>query len=83
MVIKEDAVALSARSLLQWQGDQVPESSLRHRVLIRKETIVRIQADVRPPFHRFSQDVRAQPACQRGGNGVLKEEPDVRTSSGT
>jgi len=83
VVIEEDAVALSARSLLHWQGDQVPESSLRHRVLIRKETIVRIQPDVRPAFHRFSQDVRAQPARQRGWNGVLKEEPDVRTSSGT
>ena len=82
VVIEEDAVALLARSLLQRQGDQVPESSLRHRVLIRKETIVRIQADVRPALHRLGQDVRAQPARQRGRNGLLEEEPDVRASSG-
>ena len=82
MVIEEDAVALLAWSLLQRQGDQVPESSLRHRVLIRKEAVVRIQADVRSPLHRLGQDVRAQPSGQRGWNGFLEEEPDVRASSG-
>ena len=81
VVIEEHAVVLLAWSLLQRQGDQVPEPSLRHRVLIRKETVVRIQADVRPPLHRLGKDVRSQPSGQRGGNGLLEEEPDVRASS--
>ena len=38
MVIEEDGVALVARYLLQRQSDQAPESSLRHRVLVGKET---------------------------------------------
>ena len=81
-VIEEDAVALLAGSLLQRQGDQVAESSLRHRVLIRKETVVRIQSDVRPPLHRLGQEVRSEPAGQRGRNRLLEEDPDVSASSG-
>ena len=68
----------SRGALLQRQGDQVAESAVRHRVLIRKQTVVRIQADVRPTLHRLGQDVGAQPAGQRGRNGLLEEEPDVR-----
>jgi hypothetical protein len=57
MVIEEDGVALIAGSLLQRQGDQVPEASVRHRVLVGKETVVRIEPDVGSPFHRLGKDV--------------------------
>jgi hypothetical protein len=80
LVIEEDAVSLVAWSFLQRQRNQVPEAAVRHRVLIRKETVVRIQADVRPPFHRLRQNVRPESSGQRGWNGVLEEEPDVPTS---
>ena len=72
---------LVPRAFLEWQGDQVPESSLRHRVLTWKEAVVRIQADIRPPLHRFGEDMRSEPSSQRGRNGFLEEEPDVRASS--
>lgn len=65
---------LLPRSFLQWQGDQVPESSLGHRVLTRKEAVVRIQTDIRSPLHRFGEDMRSEPSSQRGRNGFLEEE---------
>ena len=77
VVIEEDAIALSAWPLLQRQGDQVAESSLRHRVLVRKETIIRIQSDIGSSFHGFRHEVRPQPASQGCWNGVFEEEPDV------
>ena len=54
----------SRGSLLQRQGDQVAETALGQRVLIGKEAVVGIQADVRPAFHRFGQEVRTEPAGQ-------------------
>jgi hypothetical protein len=65
----------------QRQGDQAAETPLRHRVLIRKETIVGIQPDVRSRLHRLRDHVRAEPSGQRRWDGVLEEEPDVRASS--
>jgi hypothetical protein len=81
VLIDEDAVVLPAWALLQRQGDQISESSLRHRVLIGKEAVVRIQADIRSPLHRFGEDMRSELSSQRGRNGFLEEEPDVRASS--
>src|SRR5829696_3347625 len=81
VVIEEHAVVLVPWSFLQWQGDQVPEPSLRHRVLTWKEAVVRIQTNIRSPLHRFGEDMRSEPSSQRGRNGFLEEEPDVRASS--
>ena len=57
MLIKEDAVAKLPRLLLQRQRDQVAETTLGQCILIREEAIVGIQADVRPSFHGFGQDM--------------------------
>ena len=66
VVIEKDAIATLPRSLLKRQGDQVAETALRKRVLVGEETVVRIQPDARPAFHRFGQEVapslRASPA---------------------
>jgi hypothetical protein len=72
---------LLAGSFLKGQGDQAAETSLRQRVLVRKETVVGIQPDVGPAFHRLGQEMRAKPPRQRGGNGVLEEEPHVTAAS--
>ena len=57
VVVHEDAVAIAAAVLLEWQGDQIANSSLRLRVLIREEPVVRVQSEIRPAFHRLRQDV--------------------------
>ena len=82
VAIEKDTVVLPTRSLLQRQGDQVAEPSLRHRVLIGKETIVGIQSNVGPRVHRLRKDVRSKPSGQGRWNGCLEEEPDMRSSAG-
>ena len=56
-LVKKDAVAALARPFLQGQGDEIAESSLRQRVLIGKQPIVRLQPDVGPFLHGFGQQV--------------------------
>jgi hypothetical protein len=53
-LIRKDAVAPLSGMFLEWQGDQIPESAFRQRVLARKEAIVRIQSDLVAIFHRPS-----------------------------
>jgi hypothetical protein len=81
VVIDEDAVRLVAGSLLQRQGDQVAESPLGQGVLIRKETVVGVQPDVRPMLHRFGEEVRPETTRQRGWDGVLEEQPHVSAAA--
>ena len=83
VVIHEDTVALVTRTALERQGDQVPEAALRHRVLVREEPVVGVQADVRPVLHRLREKVRAEPARQRRRNRVLEEEPRVSAAPGS
>ena len=82
LLVEEDAVATFPRLFLQRQGDQIAETALGQRVLIGEEAVIRIQADIRPAFHRFGQDVRTEPACQRGRDGLLEEQPDVPAVAG-
>lgn len=49
------------------------------RVLTWKETIVRIESNVRLPLHRLGKHVRTEPTCQGRGDRLLEEEPDVGT----
>ena len=60
VLVDENAVAAVPRSLLKRQRDQVAKAALGKRVLIGEETVVRIEADARPAFHRFGEKVRAE-----------------------
>jgi hypothetical protein len=73
VVIDEDAVALVPRSLLQGQGDQIAEPSLRQRVLTREQAIIGVESDVGPLLHCLGKKVRSEAACQGGRNGRLEE----------
>jgi len=64
-LIKKDAVAAIARPFLQGQGDEMSESSLRQRVLIGKQPVVGIEADVGTFLHGFGQQVRTEPPRER------------------
>lgn len=81
IVIEEHAVAALTRLLLQGQRDQVAESTLGQRVLIRKEAVVRIEADVGPALHRFRKNQRAELSRQCSREGLFEEEPHVRAGS--
>ena len=76
-IVEEDAVAVATSVLLQRHGDQIAEPSLRQRVLVREEAIVRIEPDVRPTFHRLGQDVGAELSRERSGHGLFEEQPHV------
>jgi hypothetical protein len=52
-VVEENAVAPLTGLLWQRKCDQVSEATLGQRVLVGKEAVVRIEADVGPPLHRF------------------------------
>jgi hypothetical protein len=80
--IQEDCIVLLARRSLERQRNEVPKASVRHRVLIREQSVVRIEADVRPPFHGLGEDMRSQSSRERGRNGLFEEKPNVRASAG-
>ena len=73
LVVDEHAVAGLARPSLQRQGDQVAETSARHRVLAREQPVVGLEADLRPAVHGSRQQHRREPACLEGGDGIGEE----------
>jgi hypothetical protein len=60
IIIQERAVAVFARPVLQRQGDEVAKSARRHRVLARKEPIVRVEAYIRETVHRRRNEQSAR-----------------------
>jgi hypothetical protein len=78
--INKDSVVLFAGSSLQRQSNQISKTSLGHRVLIRKQPVVRIQSDIRTPLHRLGKDMRSQSSGKRSRNGFFEEEPDMGAS---
>jgi hypothetical protein len=80
--IQEDRVVLLARCSLERQSNEVSKASVRHRVLIREQSVVRIEADVRTPFHGLGEDMGSQSSRERGRNGLFEEKPDMRASPG-
>ena len=69
----KDAVAEFSRLLLQRQCNQIAETTLWQGVLVGKQPIVRIQADIRPLVHRFGQNMGTELTSQYGGNRLGKE----------
>jgi hypothetical protein len=66
---------------LKRQRDQVPESALGQRVLVRKETVVRIEADVGATLQRLCEDQRAEFAREGCRDSLFEKEPHVRARS--
>jgi hypothetical protein len=50
----------------------------RHRVLTRKQPVVRVQTDIWTPLHCLGEDMRSQSSGKRGWNGFFEKEPDMR-----
>ncbi len=81
MFVQEHGVALLAWSSLQWERNQIPEPAVREGVLVRKEAIVRVEANVWPRLHRLRQQMRPEATSQRCRQSILEEQPDVGTPS--
>ncbi|EXI75345.1 MAG: hypothetical protein AW07_01246 [Candidatus Accumulibacter sp. SK-11] len=77
--VKEHAVVALPRALLQRQRDQVAEAALGQGVLVRNETVVRIQPDFRSSFHRLGEDVRSEFPRQDSRQSLGEEQPQVAT----
>jgi hypothetical protein len=58
-----------------------PSNGVRQRVLVGKETVVRVQSDVGPPFQRLGQQERTELSGEARRNGLLEEDPDVSATS--
>ena len=54
--VDENTVAQLARRELQWESDQIAEPPFGHRVLVWKEAIVGIEADLISPFRRSREE---------------------------
>src|SRR5579863_4925248 len=66
LLIHKDAVRSVSRSALQRQGDQVAKTACWHRILIREEAIIRVEANLRPPLHSAREEERTEFAGQSG-----------------
>lgn len=73
IVIEEDAVAILSGSALKWQGDQIAESARWHRVLARKEPIIRIEPKIGAAIHRCRDQERTEPPCLHHRAGSAKK----------
>ncbi len=79
--VEKCAVLTFPGLFLERQGNQVAEPSLRERVLIGKETVVRVQPDAWSSFHRLGQEERTELPREGRRNRLLEEEPDVPATS--
>ena len=82
LVVKEDAVAVTSSVFLQRQRDQIAESSVGQRILIREESIVRVEPDVRPALHCLGEDVGADLPRERCSHGLVEQQPHVTATAG-
>ncbi len=77
--VQEDRVPVLARPVLKGQRDQVAEAAAWHRVLAGEQTVVGVQAELVTAGHRLGDEIAAHLSGRRGGNGLVEEEPDVRS----
>ena len=82
LVVKEHTVAVPSGVLLQRQRDQIAKSSVGQRVLIREESIVRVEPDIRPALHGLRQDVGADFPRERRRHGLFEQQPNVPAAAG-
>jgi hypothetical protein len=77
IIIEKHAVAVLTRFVLKRQRNQVSESACRHRILARKEPVIRIEADIRTAIHRRRDKQRAEAPRFRSRDWLGKENPSV------
>src|SRR5437870_3103461 len=75
--MQKDRVSCLSWAVLQWQSDQVTETTPWHRVLIGKQAVVRSHAEFVTPRHRLGDEGTAHLSSQYGRNRLGKEEPDM------
>jgi hypothetical protein len=83
LIIQENRVAPLPGVMLEWQGNQVAKPSPRHRVLVGKQPVVRLHAELVTPRHRFSEEVAAHLTSSACSYGRGEEEPYVGAVAGT
>ena len=77
LVVEKDRIALLPRFALERQGDEVPETAARHRVLVGEQAVVGVHGELMAAGHGLGDEVAAHPARRRRGDGSREEEPDV------
>jgi hypothetical protein len=82
-VTHEQTVPRLCGHQLQGQGDQVPEATLRHGVLIRKQAGIRIQTDRRPHGHRRGDHRRRHLSRRPRRYRFLEENPHMPALAGS
>jgi hypothetical protein len=83
VIVHEHTVSVVERSLLQGERDQIAETTFRHRILTGKQSIVRIQSDLMPPFHGSGQQGAAKLPRHNRSRWIREEDPDVSVFTGT
>ena len=82
LVIHEDGISPLARAVLKRESDEVAKSAARKRVLIGKEAVVRLHAQLVAPAHRLGNEIAAHLAGGGRGHRCREEEPDVGPVAG-
>src|SRR5260370_28733623 len=72
-----------ARPAVAVEGYEVPETTLRHRILIGKKAVVRIEAQLRAPLHGLGQDCAGQLPCECCRRLLREEDPNMSAVAGT
>jgi hypothetical protein len=80
--VDEHAATLFSRPLLQRQGNQIAETTLRHRALIGKEPVVGIELQLPGARACVADDRRAQAACVARRDLASEEDPRMGTMTG-
>ena len=76
-IVQENSVPVLARLVLEWKGDEVPETTARHRVLVREKAIVGFHAELVAPCHSLRDEIAAHSPGDARGNRRAEEEPHV------
>jgi hypothetical protein len=82
VLIDEQRVSSLGCPILHGKGDQVPKSPLRQDILIGKEPVIRIKADLGAGFMRFGQEQGTEATRRHGRHGFREKQPSVGSVAG-
>ena len=83
IVVQEYAVACLPGPVLQGQGYEIAKSTRRQCVLVGKQSVVGLEADVRVPFHRFGNEPRSKASSRRCRYRMSEEDPHMAAVAGS
>ena len=78
-LVDENAVSFSPCQTLKRQGDQIAEAALRKDVLIWEHPVISFELELSSFFHSGGQKSRTEPSRFGAWNGILEEEPLMRS----